>query len=57
MKWSERERHQPPLADLGRQRLLDPGVVLVAGREYVRRGTTPTSLGQPEPRTDILVPD
>ena len=27
------------------------------GREYVRRGTTPTSLGQPEPRTDVLVPD
>ncbi len=26
------------------------------GREYVRRGTTPTSLGQPEPRTDVLVP-
>lgn len=27
------------------------------GREYVRRGTTPTSLGHPEPRTDVLVPD
>lgn len=27
------------------------------GREYVRRGTTPASLGQPEPRTDVLVPD
>ena len=25
------------------------------GREYVRRGTTPTSLGRPEPRTDVLV--
>ena len=30
MKWSELERRQPRLADLGRQRLLDPGVVLVA---------------------------
>ena len=27
------------------------------GREYVRNGTTPTSLGPPEPRTDVLVPD
>jgi hypothetical protein len=26
------------------------------GREYVRRATTPTGLGQPEPRTDVLVP-
>jgi hypothetical protein len=140
MKWSEVEQRQPRLADLGRQRLLDPGVVLVAtirrdgtpvtsrdgrdgefkvrgtarsetdadvqsryaaavaqalgwnpevgrfhlfdvsighlsylryddssgdqyvtqwppGREYVRRGTTPTSLGEPEQRADVLVPD
>jgi hypothetical protein len=27
------------------------------GREYVRRGATATSLGMPEPRTDVLVPD
>lgn len=27
------------------------------GREYVRRGTTATSLGEPEPRTEILRPD
>jgi hypothetical protein len=30
MKWSELERRQPRLADLGKRRLLDPGVVLVA---------------------------
>lgn len=30
MDWSELERRQPALAGLGRQRLLDPGVVLVA---------------------------
>ena len=38
MKWSELERRQPGLADLGRQRLLDPGVVLVA---TIRRDGTP----------------
>jgi Pyridoxamine 5'-phosphate oxidase len=38
MKWSELERRQPRLADLGRQRLLDPGVVLVA---TIRRDGTP----------------
>ena len=38
MKWSEVERRQPRLADLGRQRLLDPGVVLVA---TIRRDGTP----------------
>lgn len=27
------------------------------GREYVRRGTTATSLGSPEPLTDVLVAD
>ena len=27
------------------------------GLEYVRRGTTATSLGQPEPRVDLLRPD
>jgi len=27
------------------------------GREYVRRGTTATSLGEPEPLTDVLVTD
>jgi hypothetical protein len=27
------------------------------GREYVRRGTTATSLGQPESRVDVLAPD
>ena len=30
MDWSELERRQPALAALGRRRLLDPGVVLVA---------------------------
>ena len=38
MKWSELEHRQPRLADLGRQRLLDPGVVLVA---TIRRDGTP----------------
>ena len=38
MKWSELERRQPGLADLGRQRLLDPGVVLVV---TIRRDGTP----------------
>jgi len=38
MHWSEIERHQPHLADLGRQRLLGPGVVLVA---TIRRDGTP----------------
>jgi hypothetical protein len=27
------------------------------GREYVRRGTTATSLGEPEPLTNVLVQD
>jgi Pyridoxamine 5'-phosphate oxidase len=30
MQWSELERRQPRLAEIGRQRLLEPGVVLVA---------------------------
>lgn len=30
MRWSELQRGQPGLAALGRQRLLEPGVVLVA---------------------------
>jgi len=30
MDWSELEQSQPGLAALGRQRLLEPGVVLVA---------------------------
>jgi hypothetical protein len=38
MKWSEVQQRQPRLADLGRQRLLDPGVVLVA---TIRRDGTP----------------
>ena len=38
MKWSELEQRQPRLADVGRQRLLDPGVVLVA---TIRRDGTP----------------
>lgn len=29
MRWSEIERSQPRLAELGRRRLLGPGVVLV----------------------------
>jgi hypothetical protein len=38
MKWSELEQRQPRLADVGRQRLLDPGVVLVV---TIRRDGTP----------------
>jgi hypothetical protein len=38
MRWSEMERVQPRLAGLGRRRLLDPGVVLVA---TIRRNGTP----------------
>jgi hypothetical protein len=38
MRWSDIARHQPGLAELGRQRLLDPGVVLVV---TVRRDGTP----------------
>ena len=38
MKWSELEQRQPRLAEVGRQRLFDPGVVLVA---TIRRDGTP----------------
>jgi hypothetical protein len=38
MNWSELERRQPRLAQLGRQRLLDPGVVLIG---TIRRDGTP----------------
>jgi hypothetical protein len=38
MDWSEVEMRQPRLADVGRHRLLDPGVVLVA---TMRRDGTP----------------
>jgi hypothetical protein len=38
MRWSEIEQYQPGLARLGRKRLLDPGVVLVA---TIRRDGTP----------------
>jgi hypothetical protein len=38
MRWSELETRQPRLAELGRRRLLAPGVVLVA---TVRRDGTP----------------
>lgn len=38
MRWSEMERSQPRLAELGRRRLLEPGVVLVA---TIRRDGTP----------------
>ncbi len=38
MHWSELEAAQPGLAELGRERLLVPGVVLVA---TVRRDGTP----------------
>ncbi len=38
MKWSELQQRQPKLVDVGRQRLLDPGVVLVA---TIRRDGTP----------------
>jgi hypothetical protein len=38
MKWSELERRQPQLAALGKRRLLDPGVVLVA---TIRQDGTP----------------
>jgi hypothetical protein len=30
MRWSEMERRQPQLGELGRQRLIEPGVLLVA---------------------------
>jgi hypothetical protein len=38
MRWSQIEQHQPRLAELGRKRLVDPGVVLVA---TIRRDGTP----------------
>jgi len=111
MDWAELERRQPGLARLGRRRLLDPGVVLVATirgdgtprvspveplvldgalwlsmlwhsrkaadllrdprvlvhsvvtsrdggeGEFIRRGTTATSLGPSEPAHGILVAD
>lgn len=38
MRWSELERAQPRLAELGRRRLIEPGVVLVA---TIRRDGTP----------------
>ncbi|MGH3484221.1 MAG: pyridoxamine 5'-phosphate oxidase family protein [Nocardioidaceae bacterium] len=38
MRWSDLESRQPRLADLGRRRLIDPGVVLVA---TIRRDGTP----------------
>jgi hypothetical protein len=38
MDWSDLERRQPRLAELGRQRLIDPGVVLVG---TIRRDGTP----------------
>lgn len=38
MRWTELERAQPGLAELGRERLLEPGVVLVA---TIRRDGTP----------------
>jgi len=38
MDWSELERRQPRLAELGRKRLLDPGVVLIG---TIRRDGTP----------------
>jgi hypothetical protein len=38
MRWSELERRQPRLAALGRQRLVEPGVVLVG---TIRRDGTP----------------
>lgn len=38
MDWSELERDQPGLAELGRRRLLDPGVVLAA---TIRHDGTP----------------
>jgi hypothetical protein len=38
MRWSEFETHEPKLADLGRRRLVEPGVVLVVTS---RRDGTP----------------
>ena len=38
MRWSELESRQPKLAELGRRRLVEPGVVLVA---TIRRDGTP----------------
>ena len=75
MRWSDFEQAQPRLARLGRERLLDPGVVLVvtirrdgtprlsgdqyavlwpSGRHFVRRGTSATTIGDPEPAGDLL---
>jgi hypothetical protein len=96
MRWSRLESEQPRLAEVGRKRLLEPGVILVVtlrrdgsarlspvepllldgdlwlsmlwgsgdqfvtrwppGREFVRRGTTATSLGAPQPLTSLLLP-
>ena len=38
MRWTELEQRQPNLAEVGRQRLIDPGVLLVA---TIRRDGTP----------------
>jgi hypothetical protein len=38
MRWSELQERQPRLAEAGRRRLLDPGVVLVV---TIRRDGTP----------------
>jgi hypothetical protein len=75
LRWSDFEHHQPQLAELGRRRLIEPGVLLVAtvrmdgtarlkylaawppAREFVRRGTSATSLGPPEPRSELVVID
>src|SRR5215510_7738652 len=38
MRWSDLESRQPKLAELGRRRLIEPGVVLVA---TIRRDGTP----------------
>src|SRR5262245_51250955 len=43
MRWSDLEDRQPRLAALGKQRLLEPGVVLVATiRKRRPRGGTPS---------------
>ena len=57
MRWSQLMEQQPRLGQLGEQRLLEPGVVFAATirrDELIRRGTSATSVGTPEPASDII---
>jgi hypothetical protein len=51
MHWSDVGKTQPRLAGLGHKRLIGPGVVLVA---TIRRGTSATSVGEPEQVSDLI---